>query len=90
MLPRLMAAASVPATIVNWGGSQATSIEQWCTYIGELVGVEPRFEKSDDALSSVTIDTTKMHELAGPTEVDWRDGIRRLIQARRPDLELKT
>lgn len=89
MLPRLIAAASVPATIVNWGGSQATSIEEWCTYIGELVGVEPRFEKSDDALSSVTIDTTKMHELAGPTEVNWRDGIRRLIQAGRPDLELK-
>jgi UDP-glucuronate 4-epimerase len=89
MLPRLIAAASVPATIVNWGGSEATSIEQWCTYIGELVGVEPRFEKSEDALSSVTVDTTKMHELAGRTEVNWRDGIRRLIQARRPDLELK-
>jgi UDP-glucuronate 4-epimerase len=87
-LPKLLAAASVPATIVNWGGTEATSIEQWCAYIGELVGVEPKFERSDDALSSVTIDTTKMHELLGTTRVDWRDGIRRLIAARRPDLEL--
>jgi len=88
MLPRLLDAARVPATIVNWGGSEATSIEQWCTYIGELVGVEPRFEPSANALSSVTIDPAKMHELCGPTRVDWRDGIRRLIAARRPDLEL--
>lgn len=88
MLPRLLEVASVPATIVNWGGSEATSIEQWCGYIGELVGVEPRFERSDGALSSVTIDPTKMHELIGPTRVAWRDGIRRLIAARRPDLPL--
>lgn len=89
MLPKLLEVASVPATIVNWGGSTATSIEQWCAYIGELVGVEPSFEQSDQALSSVTIDTTKMHELLGPTSVDWRDGIRRLIVARRPDVTLK-
>jgi len=88
-LPKLLDAATVPATIVNFGGSTATSIEQWCGYIGELIGVEPTFERSEQALSSVTIDTMRMHELIGPTAVDWRDGIRRLIAARRPDLELK-
>ena len=29
MVPRLLAAASVPATIVNWGGDEETSIEEW-------------------------------------------------------------
>ncbi len=41
------AAASVPATIVNWGGDDETSIEGWCEYMGELVGVEARFETHD-------------------------------------------
>jgi nucleoside-diphosphate-sugar epimerase len=89
MIPRLLEIASVPATVVNWGGSEATSIEEWCGYIGELVGVEPKFERYDDSLSSVTIDPSKMHELVGRTQVAWRDGIRRLIRARRPDVELK-
>jgi hypothetical protein len=31
----------------------------------------------------VVIDPTKMHELVGRTEVDWRDGMRRMIEAQR-------
>jgi nucleoside-diphosphate-sugar epimerase len=89
MLPRMLEIASVPATIVNWGGSEPTGIEQWCAYIGSLVGVEPRLEASDAALTSVTIDPSKMHELVGRTQVDWRDGIRRMIRAKRPDVELR-
>ena len=38
-LPAMLEAASVPATIVNWGGDEETSIEAWCEYMGELVGV---------------------------------------------------
>ena len=40
MVPRLLAAASVPAVTVNWGGSEPVSIEEWCTYLGELTGVD--------------------------------------------------
>ncbi|MCG8669013.1 MAG: NAD(P)-dependent oxidoreductase, partial [Pseudomonadales bacterium] len=54
-IPRLLEIASVPATTVNWGGSEAVSIEQWCTYIGDLVGVEPKLEYTERALSSVTV-----------------------------------
>ena len=39
-LPGMLAAATVPATIVNWGGDEETSIEEWCEYMAELVGVE--------------------------------------------------
>jgi nucleoside-diphosphate-sugar epimerase len=83
-VPGLLEAASVPATIVNWGGEPA-SIEEWVAYIGELTGLEPAFEESAATIGSVTIDRTRMHELVGPTVVPWRDGIRRMLEARAPD-----
>ena len=85
MVPRLLAAASVPALTVNWGGSEAVSIEDWCAYLAELTGVEPRFEPTDQTIDSVTIDTTRMHEVAGPTAVPWRDGMHRMVRALHPD-----
>ena len=33
MIPALLAQASTPATTLNWGGSEATSIEEWCEYL---------------------------------------------------------
>jgi nucleoside-diphosphate-sugar epimerase len=84
-LPALLEAASVPATIVNWGGEPA-SIEDWCGLMGELTGIEPKFEETDGTLGSVYVDLTRMHELAGPTRVGWRDGIRRMVEARHPEL----
>jgi nucleoside-diphosphate-sugar epimerase len=85
MVPRLLAAASVPATTVNWGGSEAVSIEEWCTYLADLVGIEPRFEPTAQTIDSVQIDTTRMHELVGRTAVPWRDGMRRMAIALHPD-----
>jgi len=85
MVPRLLAAASVPATTVNWGGSEAVSIEEWCGYLAELTGIEARFEPTAFTIDSVQIDTTRMHELAGPTTVPWRDGMKRMAQALHPD-----
>lgn len=86
MVPLLFAAANVPATIVNWGGEDVVSIEEWCDYIGELTGLTPNYRETTATAGSVVIDTTKMHELIGPAEVGWRDGIRRMIEARRPEL----
>jgi nucleoside-diphosphate-sugar epimerase len=86
MIPKLLDLASVPATTVNWGGSEAASIEEWCRYMGELTGLEPEFVASDRALGSVVADLTRMHERVGRTEVSWRDGIRRMVQARNPEL----
>lgn len=84
-IPKLLAAARVPAVTVNWGGEVA-SIEDWCAYIGELTGLEPRFRETTDAFGSLQLDLTRMHELVGPAQVPWRDGIRRMIEARAPDL----
>lgn len=86
MLPGMLAAASVPATTVNWCGDQTVSLQDWCGYIGELVGREPVFEVSDGALRGGPTDTTRMHDLVGTTAVDWRDGIRRMVAAFHPEL----
>jgi len=82
MVPALLDAAAVPATIVNWGGTEAVDLEQWCAYLGELVGADATFVETDATIGGVTIDTTKMVELAGPTQVAWRDGLRRMVDAR--------
>jgi len=82
MIPALLGAASVPATIVNWGGVQAVDLEEWCEFLAELVGAKATFVETDSTIGGVTIDTTKMLELVGPTEVDWHDGLRRMVAAR--------
>jgi len=85
MIPALLDAASVPATIVNWAGDPV-SLEEWCEYIGELTGLPVVFAETDQTIGSVVVERTRMLELLGPTEVNWRDGISRLVAARAPDL----
>jgi hypothetical protein len=85
-VPGLLGAASTPATVVNWGGSEPASIEEWCGYLGELTGLTPSFAPTDETIDSVQIDLTRMHEHLGPTSVGWRDGLRRMVEARHPEL----
>lgn len=85
-IPYLLAAASPDVTTVNFGGSQPVSIEEWCTYLQELTGFEPVFRDNPKAFGALAIDTTLMHELIGPTEMDWKKGIRQQVEALAPDL----
>jgi len=80
-LPGLLAAASVPATIVNWGGDDETSIEAWCEYMGELVGVEPKFERTTNTIGGIPTENSKRRALVGATTVGWKDGMRRMVEA---------
>jgi nucleoside-diphosphate-sugar epimerase len=82
-LPGMLAAATVPATIVNWGGDDETSIEEWTEYLAELVGVEARFERTEHTIGGIPTDNTKRLELVGPTQVGWKDGMRRMYEAQR-------
>jgi len=86
MVPKLLEVASVPATIVNWGGDERVSVEEWCEYLGSLTGLTARCEPSEQSLASVCLDLTRMHELVGHTTVPWREGFRRMVAAQRPDL----
>jgi nucleoside-diphosphate-sugar epimerase len=86
MVPRLLDVASVPATVVNWGGDDAVSIEEWCAYIGTLVGREPLFVSTDDVVQSTATDLSKLHRLVGHTSVPWQEGMRRMVAHRYPAL----
>ena len=87
-IPRLLDAASTSTTVVNWGGSEEASIEDWCNYMAQLVGVEAKIATSDHALESVRVDLGRRHELVGRTQVGWRDGMRRLVKTRHPEITL--
>jgi nucleoside-diphosphate-sugar epimerase len=86
MIPGMLKIADVPATTINWGGSEATSIEDWSAYLGQLTGLEPRFSTTENTLSSVVLDPSSMHERVGRTNVEWKDGLRRMVEATAPDL----
>jgi nucleoside-diphosphate-sugar epimerase len=88
-LPALLDAAGVPATIVNWAGHDQVSIEDWSAHLGALVGRPPTFLSTDRTIASVVTDTTKMERIAGRTRVHWRDGMRRMVAARHPEMPLR-
>ncbi len=85
-LPYLLAAASPEVTTTNFGGSQAVSIEEWCAYLSELSGFEPRFTENPKAFGSLQIDTSRMHELIGETGMDWKQGILSMVRSLSPEL----
>ena len=85
---RAMAKAATPPLLVNWSGSETVSIEEYCRYMGELVGIEPVFEYTAEAHTPLWPDVTHMHETLGRTQVHWREGMRRMIKARHPELVL--
>jgi UDP-glucuronate 4-epimerase len=85
-IPKLLAVASVPATTLNWCGDQAVSLQEWCGYLGSLVGKEPAFQESEQALRGNPTDPSRMRELVGVTTVDWQDGMRRLATKFHPEL----
>jgi UDP-glucuronate 4-epimerase len=72
-IPRLLEIATVPATIINWGGDEVVSIEEWCAYLGELTGLKPSFTASDQSIPSLVLDAALSREKLGATRVSWRD-----------------
>ena len=85
MIPGLLEAAAVPAPTINWCGQEHVSIEEWAAYMGELTGLEPKFEPTEQTIESVRTDNSKLRALVGEAKVDWKDGFRRMIETRHPD-----
>jgi UDP-glucuronate 4-epimerase len=79
-------AGRVPPLVVNWCGDDVVTVEDYCTYMGQLVGREPVFEYTPKAWCSLVPDTTLMHEVLGRCEVRWQDGCRRLVEQCHPEL----
>lgn len=86
---RAMEVAATPPVVVNWAGSETVSVEEYCTFMGQLIGVEPKFEYTERAHTPLWPDVTRMHAVLGRTKVPWRDGFRRMIEARHPEITLR-
>jgi nucleoside-diphosphate-sugar epimerase len=85
----MLRAASVPATVVNWGGDEAVDVEMYCSYMAGIAGIEARFEHVRDGIRHTVTDNTRRREMAGECRVSWREGMRRMIAARHPEMKLK-
>jgi nucleoside-diphosphate-sugar epimerase len=83
----LLDAASVPATIVNWGGDEPASVQEYSAYFSELLGVEAEVvvEEIPGASRGSVGDHTKRSSITGPCRVGWREGFRRLAEHFYPD-----
>jgi nucleoside-diphosphate-sugar epimerase len=72
--------AKVGAEIVNVGGSEAVTTQEYCEMAGEMVGKKPVFIENGKSWP-IWADTTRMERLLGPSTVSVREGIRRVIES---------
>ena len=86
-LEALLDAASVPATIVNWAGDETPSVQEWCTFMGELTGrtADVRVVDMPGTPRGAIADVTKRRAITGACEVSWKEGIRRTYAERHAD-----
>jgi nucleoside-diphosphate-sugar epimerase len=86
-VPALLAAASLPATIVNWGGEETVSVMEWSRCLAQLLGREVRFAESDAVMGGMVPDIARLRSLVAPlpiTTVSWQDGMRQIAAASDP------
>lgn len=83
---RALEAASLPSVTVNWAGSETVSAEEYCEFLASLGGRTVRFRYDPAAPWPLWPDVTKMHELLGRTEVPWQEGMRKMVEARHPEV----
>lgn len=84
-VPKLLSVASVPATIVNWGGDDAVETIEYCDYLGSLVGRTPTYTLLDGGMEGTAVDNTRRRALIGECSVKWREGFRDMARKRHPD-----
>jgi nucleoside-diphosphate-sugar epimerase len=89
-LEPLLAAASIPANIVNWCGDETVTVQEWCDYAAELAGTTATIELTPipGVAPGNISDNTKRLAITGPCRRPWRDAFRQLYterDERRPD-----
>jgi nucleoside-diphosphate-sugar epimerase len=86
-LEALLDAAAVPALIVNWGGDEAVTVQEWCGYAAEMAGTEAhiRVQPVSNATRSAATDQTLRRSITGPSRVPFAEGFRRVYEARYPN-----
>ncbi len=71
--------AKSSAEIINVGGTEAVTTQEYCEMAGEILGKKPVFVENSRAWP-IWADTSKMVRLLGANQVSVREGIRRVIE----------
>ena len=74
--PLLLDVASVPATIVNWGGDDAVTDQEMGEYVAEITNVTARFVESPISFDSFQSDNSRREQLIGKCSMHWKAGVR--------------
>jgi nucleoside-diphosphate-sugar epimerase len=85
----LLAAASVPATIVNWVGDEGVDERELLEYMAEVAGIHVQFEEDPAAGYRGGVgDPARRIAITGPSRRLWREGHREMLKANFPELGL--
>ena len=70
--------------VLNVAGDDVTDVRDVSVLIGELLGIEPKFEASDADVADIVADNTALHAfLGGARLVPLREGIGRMVEPER-------
>jgi UDP-glucuronate 4-epimerase len=72
--------AKIGAEIINVGGTEAVTTQEYCQMAGEMLGKAPIFVENSNAWP-IWADTTKMVRMLGANKVSVREGVRRSVEA---------
>ena len=72
--------ARVGGEVVNVGGSQSCTTQEYCEMAGKICGREPIFVENGKSWP-IWADTTRMERLLGPSKVSMREGVLRVLES---------
>lgn len=82
-LAPMLAAASTPATIVNWGGDQTVTVAEWTAYMSELTGRPAKIvlREVPGGIRGMAASNARRLAITGPSGMTWQQGVRRLVES---------
>jgi len=83
---RLLTSVDSPPNVVNFGGDEVVTAQEWCAYLGELVGRKPVIEYAGipGSQPGIALDVGKRKRITGPDQWTWREGFRLMTEALAP------
>jgi nucleoside-diphosphate-sugar epimerase len=83
-LEAMLGAATSPANIVNWGGDEVVTVQEWCAMVGEWSGKKVKMATQPvvGATHTAGSDQTKRKSITGPAKVKFSDAFEAIYDAR--------
>jgi nucleoside-diphosphate-sugar epimerase len=79
--------ASVPAEIMNFAGSETSTVQEYCQMAADMLGTKASFREDPKAYYPIWPDVTLMHQKLGRCEVGVRESVRLILERGRENRE---